>query len=84
MKGILLMAYSLEIFIGKIKSPIICVIDGKETEYSDGQTLLNQKFDRYYLVSAIRHTEKAIVVELEENKRINDISWIGEEAVSFF
>lgn len=78
------MTYSLEIFIGKIKSPITCVIDGKETEYSDGQALLNQKFDRYYLVSAIRHTEKAIVVELEENKRINDISWIGEEVVSFF
>ncbi len=78
------LTYSLERFIGKIKSSIICVIDGKETEYSDGQALLNQKFDRYYLVSAIRHTEKAIVIELEENKSVNDISWVGEEAVSFF
>jgi hypothetical protein len=78
------LTYSLESFIGKIKSPIICVVDGKEIEYSDGQALLSQKFDRYYLVSAIRHTERAIIVELEENKRINDISWIGEEAISFF
>lgn len=78
------LTYSLESYLGKIKSPIICVIGGKETEYSDGQALLSHKFDRYYLVSAIRHAERAIVVELEENKRINDISWIGEEAVSFF
>ncbi len=67
-----------------MRLPIICVIDGNETEYSDGQALLSHKFDKYYLVSAIRHTERAIVVELEENKRIKDISWVGEEAVSFF
>ncbi len=78
------MTYSLECFIGKIKSPIVCVIDGEETEYPDGQALLRQKFDKYYLVSAIRHSEKALLVDLEENKRINDMSWVGEEAISFF
>lgn len=78
------MTYSLENFIGKIKSPIICVIDGQKTEYEDGQALLNQKIEKYYLVSSITHSEKAIVIELEENKRVNDISWVGEEGISFF
>ena len=28
--------------------------------------------------------KRNIVVELEENRRTNDISWVREDAVSFF
>jgi len=36
------MTYALESFLEKIESPIICVMDGKETRYENGKELRKQ------------------------------------------
>ncbi len=91
------MTYTLEkyqAFLGKIKSPIIAVIDGRETEYSDGvQELLKQQFDKEYVVRTITARDSTIVLTFEENSIVpNDLNaeWVKEhvektgQEISFF
>lgn len=69
-------------FLSRIKSPIIAVIDGKEAKYSGGvQELLEQKFDKDYVVSTITARDSTIVIDFEENSIIpNDLNadWVKE------
>lgn len=80
------MTYKLEAFIEKIKSPIVCVFGDKEVEYTDGMTLSKQIFDKYWLVDSISVRDEKIALVMKENKNINNVEWIGEDAVdkSFF
>lgn len=80
------MTYKLEGFIKKIESPIICVFDNREVEFADGVALSEQSFDKYWLVDSISVKDRNIVLIMKENQNINDVEWIGEEAVdkSFF
>lgn len=78
------MTYKLNPSVSKITCPVITVIDGKETLYENGTVLSEVDFDKYYFITRITARDNIVVLELEENKRINDITWIGEEAVSFF
>ena len=78
------MTYKIDPNVKLIVSPVITVIDGKETLYENGTALSEINFDKYYVITRITARDNTVVLELEENKRINDITWIGEEAVSFF
>lgn len=78
------MTYKIDPNVKLIVSPVIAVIDGKETLYENGTALSEADFDKYYVITRITARDNIVVLELEENKRINDITWIGEEAVSFF
>lgn len=80
------MTYKLESFVAKIESKVVCVFDDKEVEYANGRTLSEQSFDKYWLVDSISVRDGKIVLMMKENKNINKVEWIGEEAVdkSFF
>ncbi len=80
------MTYRLESFIEKIKSPVVCVFDDKEIEYADGKALMNETFDKYWLVDSINVIDGKLLLSMKENKNTNTIDWIGEEGVvrSFF
>lgn len=80
------MTYKLESFVEKIESKVVCVFGDEEVEYSDGRTLSEQNFDKYWLVDSISVRNDKIVLVMKENKNINNAEWIGEEVVdnSFF
>lgn len=40
-------------------------------------------YDKQYLVESIRALNSTIYVKLKENDRMHDITWVGEEAISF-
>lgn len=77
------MNYKLDSIIEKIKAPVICVIDGQESEYADGAALYGQEFSKYYLIESLSVREEKIVVTFKENKREQGgpINWVGEEAI---
>ena len=80
------MTYQLEGFIAKINSPVICVFGEQEAEYANGAELSEKSFDKYWLVDSISIRDGKIVLVMKENQNINNVEWIGEEAVdkSFF
>lgn len=78
------MTYKIDPNVKLIVSPVITVIDSKETLYDNGAVLSETTFDKYYVITRITARDSIVVLELEENKRINDLTWVGEEAVSFF
>lgn len=78
------MAYRIDQSISNICSPIEVLLEGRHPQFENGTEMANTEFDKYYLISKITAKADHIVIELEENKRVNDISWIGEEAVSLF
>ena len=78
------MTFKLNPTVRLIKSPVILVVDGEERSYPDGEAVVALEFDKRYVVDSIRARDNAVVVMLKINDRVNDITWIGEEAVSFF
>lgn len=47
------------------------------------QAVVREVFDKNYIISFITARHDSVVVELEENKIIGIVNWIGVEAVSF-
>ena len=78
------MKYKLNPAIGKITSPVVLIMDDKETEYSDGKIAADNEFDKNYLVDSMFAKDNKIFVVLKENDMINNTNWVGEEQVSFF
>ena len=80
------MVYKLERFVERITSPVVVAFGDNEVEYADGRTLSEQNFEKYWLVDSISVRNSKIVLVMKENKNINNVEWIGEEAVdkSFF
>ena len=78
------MNYKLNPKLAKIVAPVILVIDGDEQSYENGVALLRLNFKQNYLVDKITAQNNAVVIFLKVNNEINNINWIGEEAVSFF
>ena len=78
------MNYKLNPELAKIDAPVILVIDGEEQSYENGTALLNLNFKQNYLIEKISARDNAVIVFLKVNDAINDINWVGEEAVSFF
>lgn len=58
----------------KVEGTVICIMDGKETTFSNIKELLDMSFDKKYVVSGISAREGNIVVSLEEDKTVpNDL-----------
>lgn len=78
------MTYKLNPEIGKILSPIILVFpEGESVCYPDGEAVNDASFEKPYQITAIRAVDNSIEVTLEERKA-EEITWNGEEEVSFF
>ena len=77
------MTFKLNPQLRLITAPVIIVIDGEERSYLDGESLTVLEFDQRYVIDSIGAQGNTVVVTLKINDRVNDISWIGEEAVSF-
>lgn len=77
------MTFKLNPQLRLIKAPILLVVDGEERSYPDGESLTELEFDQRYVIDAISARDCSILVTLKINDRVNDITWIGEEAVSF-
>ena len=75
------LTYKTEHIVEKIDAPIICVIDGVETEYESGAEMYAHEFEKNYCIESISVRDAKIVVNLAEWKQAN-ITWIGEEAVA--
>lgn len=75
------MTYRINQIVAVINCPVITVIDGKETYYDNGKILSEAEFDKYYIITAITAKNDTVILELKENTRENDITWIGEEAI---
>lgn len=74
------MVYKLNPQLGLIKTPVIHVVEGVESQYSNGEELIPLTFDKNYIIDSISARDGSVVVTLKENKHI---TWDGEEAVSF-
>lgn len=52
--------------------------------YEDGEAVfIDTEYDIWNIISFITARHGSVVVELEENKNIGIVNWVGEEAVSF-
>lgn len=78
------MNYRLNPELIKIQSPVILVINGNEEIYRDGRTLTELTFDKNYIIEKITARDDFVVIALKQNEMINNITWSGEEAISFF
>jgi len=77
------MTYYLNPELNNILSPVIVKISSIELKFSNGKELCEHKFDKHYIVKSIWAKNDIINIELIENKG-TDLSWIGEEPVSYF
>lgn len=58
----------------KISGPVICVLDGVESEYQSAQELTSRDFNKKYLVSEISSRGSKTVIVLKENDIVpNDL-----------
>ena len=78
------MTYKLNPEIRKIISPVVLVFpDGNKQEYDNGEKITEDSFNRKFMVTEIRAVNEKIEVKLTEQEAPN-MTWSGEEAVSFF
>lgn len=77
------MTYYLNPELNKILSPVIVKISSIELKFGNGQELCEHKFDKHYVVKSVWAENDIIIIELIENNG-TDLSWIGEEPVSYF
>ena len=77
------MTFKLNPQLRLIKAPVILVVDGDEYRYPDGEAVAALDFDKRYVIDHISARDNAVVVVLKINDRVNDMTWVGEEAVSF-
>ena len=79
------MTYKLNPAIGKIESPVIlCLPSGEKREYQNGAAVVEDVFDRRFLIESLRAVGDTVEVVLSENTEMNSSTWIGEEQTSFF
>ena len=78
------MTYKIEQFVRKITSPIIVKIGSDELAFENGLQLAESCFDRPLRIADIKAGDDRLVLTLEENERVNDTNWTGEEQAGFF
>ena len=78
------MTYRINPDVKLIKAPIVVYAEDRRLLFDNGETFAEEIFDKNFFISKIEIEQDCIAVYLEENKRINEITWIGEEAVSLF
>lgn len=78
------MTYKLNPELRKIPSPVVLVFpNGKRTQYPCGIAVTKDTFDKKYGIESMKASNSSIEIRLKEPS-VNEINWIGEEAVSFF
>ena len=78
------MTYKLNPALNKIQSPVVLIFpEGNQQQYSSGAAAADMAFDKKYLIASMKAVDSNIEIRLEEPS-VNEINWIGEEAVSFF
>lgn len=78
------MTYKLNPAIGKIESPVILYLpSGERRRYRNGAGVVEDLFDRRFMIESLRAVENTVEVVLSEQIVVNT-SWIGEEQTSFF
>lgn len=77
------MMFKLNPQLRLIAAPVVLVVGGEEQKYSNGESLTVLEFEQRYVVDSISARDGTVVVKLKINDRVNDITWIAEEAVSF-
>lgn len=78
------MTYKLNPEVRKIISPVNLVIDGETRHYPNGEALTELTFDKRYRIVSLSAHDGEVVLNLEENKQVNDTAWNNDKAVSFF
>lgn len=88
------MTYKLfDPMIEKIEGPVICVVDGMETMYTNARELLEKDFAKKYEIESVAARNGNIVITLRENNIVpNDLTadWAKEhmentgQEISFF
>lgn len=66
------MTYKLEVFIEKIKSPVICDFGNEKIEFADGMELTRETFDKYWLIHTIQAQNDKIILIMKENDKLNE------------
>lgn len=78
------MTYRLNPELVKVLSPVVLVLpDGTRLKYQNGTDAASATFEKRYTLSEVRAIDSKVEISLEEAS-VNNINWIGEEAVSFF
>ena len=78
------MPYRIVHFVNVFDSPVDVKVEGQLLHFKDGKELAEAEFDKNYSITRISAESNHFVIELEENDRVNNINWIGEEEVGFF
>ena len=60
------------------------MIDGVPREYPNGEAISEMSFDKDYLITSMAANDGRVVLKLEENTLINDVSWNDGKPASFF
>lgn len=60
------LTYKTESIVEKIKAPVICVIDGMETEFESGAAMYAHEFEKNYSMESISVRDSKVVVTLAE------------------
>ncbi len=72
-EGVIKMTYRLENFIEKITTPVICVFDGKEYEYTDGSSLVKESFDIFWMVGDIKIRDNKVVLVMKHHPAMPEL-----------
>ena len=81
------MTYKLDPELRKITSMIKVIVHDKPVRslaFENGEKLCEHEFEKNYVVTSLRAVNWYVVIELEENQQVNDLSWNTEWPVSFF
>lgn len=78
------MTYKLNPEVRKITSPVTLVIGGETRNYPNGEALTELTFDKRYRITSLSAQGGEVVLNLEENKQVNDTAWNNDKKVSFF
>ena len=78
------MTYKLNLEIGKIESPVIlCLPSGERRRYQNGAGVVEEVFDRRFLIEKVRAVGDVVEVVLTEITEMGSSTWIGEEQTFF-
>ena len=74
------MTYRVDQWVRKITSPLIARINDKELSFDNGDSFANSfTADKPVIIHSISASDGKIIVELIDNKIVNDTSWSDKE-----
>jgi hypothetical protein len=75
------MDYKCDGFVTKISCPIICVIEDKIMEFSNGTEMYEKSFDKNYEIDELTIENGKVKLTMKEWPQTGPWNWIGEEAI---